>query len=81
MRRSGLREYRNLRFRAISINPATKLAEICDQCETVEGGPQCVIWCPKEALSLTNPDRQAQKTRRELIKESLEFPMKTKEPR
>ena len=68
-------------FGAISINPATKLAEICDQCETVEGGPQCVIWCPKEALSLTNPDRQAQKTRRELIKESLEFPMKTKEPR
>ena len=68
-------------FDAISINPATKLAEICDQCENEEGGPQCVKWCPKEALSLTNPDRISQKSRRELIKESLEFPMKAKDPR
>ena len=68
-------------FGAISINPATKLAEICDQCENEEGGPQCVKWCPKEALSLTNPDRISQKSRRELIKESLEFPMKAKDPR
>ncbi|MFZ3069557.1 MAG: 4Fe-4S dicluster domain-containing protein [Anaerolineaceae bacterium] len=68
-------------FGAISINPATKLAEICDQCETVEEGPQCVKWCPKKALELTTPDKAAQKSRRELIKDSLEFPTKAKEPR
>lgn len=68
-------------FGAISINPATKLAEICDQCETLEEGPQCVKWCPKDALELTTPDQRAQKTRREIIKESLIFPTKAKEPR
>jgi len=51
-------------FGAISINPRTKLAEICDLCEDEEDGPQCVKWCPKEALELTVPDRRAQRTRR-----------------
>lgn len=68
-------------FGAISINPATKLAEICDQCETLEDGPQCVIWCPKDALELTTPDRQAQKARLDVIKDSLEFPIKAKDPK
>lgn len=67
-------------FGAISINPTTRLAEICDQCETVEGGPQCVRWCPKEALELTTPERRAQKTRRALVAESLEMPTKAKDP-
>lgn len=53
-------------FGAISINPRTKLAEICDLCEDEEDGPQCVTWCPKEALELTTPDRRAQRTRRKL---------------
>jgi len=51
-------------FGAISINPRTKLAEICDLCENEEDGPQCVKWCPKDALELTAPDRRAQRTRR-----------------
>ncbi len=51
-------------FGAISINPQTKLAEICDLCEDEEDGPQCVKWCPKDALELTIPDRRAQRTRR-----------------
>ena len=34
-------------FGAISINPATKLAEICNECEDEEDGPQCVKWCAK----------------------------------
>ena len=59
-------------FGAISIDPASKLAEICDQCEDVEGGPQCVIWCPKEALELVTADQLAQKARRKLaVKEVL----------
>lgn len=58
-------------FGAISMNPATKLAEMCDQCEELEEGPQCVKWCPKEALFITTPDQRAQKSRRELIKEEI----------
>ena len=53
-------------FGAISINPATKLAETCDLCADQEDGPQCVIWCPKDALELTTPDQRAQKARRKL---------------
>jgi len=60
-------------FGAISINPATKLAEICNQCEDLEGdeGPQCVKWCPKEALELTTPDRRAQRSRHKLAIEEV----------
>jgi protein NrfC len=50
-------------FGAISINPATKMAEICDQCQDEEE-PQCILWCPKDALELTTPDRRAQRSRR-----------------
>jgi carbon-monoxide dehydrogenase iron sulfur subunit len=61
-------------FGAISINPATKRAEMCDLCSTLEEGPQCVKWCPKEALELTTPDRRAQKARHELVAEELAGP-------
>ncbi|TFG66623.1 MAG: 4Fe-4S dicluster domain-containing protein [Anaerolineales bacterium] len=54
-------------FGAISINPLTKLAEMCDQCEDEEEGPQCVLWCPKDALELTTPDQRAQKARHKLV--------------
>jgi Fe-S-cluster-containing hydrogenase component 2 len=57
-------------FGAITINPQTKLAEFCNQCEDVEDGPQCVKWCPKEALVLTTPDQRAQRTRRKVVAET-----------
>ncbi len=68
-------------FGAITINPRTKLAEICDGCENEDDGPQCVLICPKDALEYTTPDQRAQRTRRKLIKTSLEFPQKAKDPR
>lgn len=58
-------------FGAISINPETKMAEVCDHCKDEEGGPQCVLWCPKEALELTTPDRRAQKTRHKRVIEEV----------
>jgi Fe-S-cluster-containing hydrogenase component 2 len=58
-------------FGAISINPATKLAEICNLCEDLEEGPQCIKWCPKDALELTTPDRRAQRARRKLAVEEV----------
>jgi Fe-S-cluster-containing hydrogenase component 2 len=61
-------------FGAISINPATKMAEVCDQCEDQEDGPQCVKWCPKDALELTTPDQRAQKARHKLIHEEVHGP-------
>lgn len=57
-------------FGAISINPITKLAEICDLCEDEEE-PQCVLWCPKDALELTTPDQRAQRARRKLVHEEV----------
>ena len=58
-------------FGAISLNPATKSVEMCDLCETLEEGPQCVKWCPKEALELTTPDQRAQKARQKLAVEEV----------
>jgi len=58
-------------FGAISINPRTKLAEFCDLCEGEEDGPQCVKWCPKDALEKTTPDRRAQRSRRKRATEEI----------
>ena len=57
-------------FGAITINPRTKLAEFCNQCEEIEGGPQCVKWCPKKALVLTTPEQRAQRMRRKVVIET-----------
>jgi Fe-S-cluster-containing hydrogenase component 2 len=58
-------------FGAISINAETKLGEICDLCEDQEDGPQCVKWCPKEALELATPDQRAQRARHKLAIEEV----------
>jgi anaerobic carbon-monoxide dehydrogenase iron sulfur subunit len=54
-------------FGAIVLNPATRLAEICDLCADDEEGPQCVKFCPKEALSLATPEVLRQKSRRKVV--------------
>ncbi len=59
-------------FGAIVLNPAHKMAEICDLCADEEDGPQCVKFCPKEALSLATPEVLRQKTRREVVKRLFE---------
>ena len=68
-------------FGPISINPATTLAEICDLCETHPEGPQCVKWCPKEALTMTTADQRAQRNRKKLIAEALDIPTKASDPK
>ncbi|MGI6368412.1 MAG: 4Fe-4S dicluster domain-containing protein [Anaerolineae bacterium] len=55
-------------FGAIVLNPASKKAEMCDLCGKEEDGPQCVKFCPKEALSLATPEVLRQKARREVVK-------------
>ncbi|NLT73999.1 MAG: 4Fe-4S dicluster domain-containing protein [Chloroflexi bacterium] len=59
-------------FGAIVLNPASKTAEICDLCADQEDGPQCVIYCPKEALSLSTPEVLRQKARRDVVKRLFE---------
>jgi len=59
-------------FGAISLNPETKLVEICDLCEDLEDGPQCVKWCPKDALTLATTEMVAQKARRKAVAQLLQ---------
>lgn len=61
-------------FGAISVSPLTRLAEICDHCEDLEDGPQCVKWCPKDALELVTSDQRAQRSRRKLVIEEVVGP-------
>jgi carbon-monoxide dehydrogenase iron sulfur subunit len=55
-------------FGAITLNPDTKVVEMCDICEGRDGGPACVEWCPEEALELTSKDILSQKARIDAIK-------------
>jgi Fe-S-cluster-containing dehydrogenase component len=58
-------------FGAIVLNPNTKRVEMCDLCADL-GQPQCVLYCEKQALSLSAPEVVAQKTRREVVSKLLQ---------
>ena len=59
-------------FGAIILNPVLRHAEICDLCVNEEGGPQCVTYCPKEALSLATPEVLRQRARRDVVARLME---------
>jgi len=63
-------------FGAVLLNPATKKVEICDLCAD-EDEPQCIKFCQKDALSLSQPEVVAQKTRREVVGKLLQELVKT----
>ncbi len=52
-------------FGAITLDADKKIVKICDTCE---GKPKCVEWCPEEALELTDRDILAQKARVDAVK-------------
>ena len=60
-------------YGAITLHPEKKVVRICDTCE---GDPECVKWCPEEALDFVTRDIIAQKARlavsRKLFKEAME---------
>ncbi|HIC93829.1 MAG TPA: 4Fe-4S dicluster domain-containing protein [Anaerolineae bacterium] len=58
-------------FGAIALYPAKKVVVICDLCQDLEE-PQCVKYCPKEALSLSTTEMVAQKARKEAVTKLLE---------
>jgi len=54
-------------FGAILIEKNGKV-RMCDLCQTREGGPCCIEWCPEKALELSSNDVLAQKARIEIVK-------------
>jgi carbon-monoxide dehydrogenase iron sulfur subunit len=58
-------------FGAILLNPESKRVEICDLCADYDE-PQCVVYCEKDALSLSAPEVVAQKSRRDVVSKLLQ---------
>ncbi len=52
-------------FGVIALHPTKKTMIVCDLCD---GDPKCVLYCPKDALSLKTPEEISQKTRKKAIK-------------
>jgi Fe-S-cluster-containing hydrogenase component 2 len=55
-------------FGAITLHPEKKVAMVCDLCG---GEPECVKWCPEEALQLTTRNVLAQKARVNAVEKLL----------
>ncbi len=55
-------------YGAMMLHPETKTVYVCDLCRHRSDGPQCVKWCPEEALTVVTSDVLAQKARLTAIK-------------
>jgi Fe-S-cluster-containing dehydrogenase component len=64
-------------YGAIMLHPETKVVHVCDLCKD-EGEPQCVKWCPEEALTLVTSDVLAQKARISAVKKLFQESKKKK---
>jgi len=58
-------------FGAMMMHPEKKVVSTCDTCKDL-GEPQCVKWCPEEALDFVTADVLAQKSRQTAVKKLLE---------
>jgi carbon-monoxide dehydrogenase iron sulfur subunit len=63
-------------FGAMMMHPEKKVVSTCDTCKDL-GEPQCVKWCPEEALDFVTADVLAQKSRQTAVKKLLEATEKT----
>ena len=54
-------------FGAMMMHPEKKVVFTCDSCRDL-GEPQCVKWCPEEAITVVTSDVLAQKARIGAIK-------------
>jgi Fe-S-cluster-containing dehydrogenase component len=54
-------------YGAIMLHPETKVVYVCDTCKEFDK-PQCVEWCPEEALDFITADVRSQKARRTAVK-------------
>jgi len=55
-------------FGAMMLHPEKKVAFTCNACEEQPDGPQCVKWCPEEALTFVTAEVLAQKSRQTAVK-------------
>jgi carbon-monoxide dehydrogenase iron sulfur subunit len=55
-------------FGAMMVHPERKVVFTCDSCKDEPDGPQCVKWCPEEALTFVNAQELAQKSRISAVK-------------
>jgi carbon-monoxide dehydrogenase iron sulfur subunit len=58
-------------YGAIMLHPETKVVYVCDLCKD-KGEPQCIKWCPEEALTLVTSDVLAQKARIGAVRKLLQ---------
>jgi carbon-monoxide dehydrogenase iron sulfur subunit len=58
-------------FGAMLLHPKKKVVSTCDNCKDL-GEPQCVKWCPEEALEFVTADVLAQKSRQKSVKHLLD---------
>jgi carbon-monoxide dehydrogenase iron sulfur subunit len=54
-------------FGAMMLHPKKGVVTTCDNCKEL-GEPQCVKWCPEEALEFVTADVLAQKSRQTAVK-------------
>jgi Fe-S-cluster-containing hydrogenase component 2 len=50
-------------FGAMMMHPVKKVVFTCNSCKDQSDGPQCVKWCPEEALTFVTAQQLAQKSR------------------
>jgi Fe-S-cluster-containing dehydrogenase component len=56
-------------FGAINLHPDKKVVVACNDCTcTPEKEPQCVKWCPEDALEFVTAEQLAQKSRVKAVK-------------
>jgi carbon-monoxide dehydrogenase iron sulfur subunit len=55
-------------FGAMMLHPKKGVVSTCDNCKDL-GEPQCVMWCPEEALEFVTADTLAQKSRQTAVKQ------------
>jgi carbon-monoxide dehydrogenase iron sulfur subunit len=56
-------------FGAMNMHPEKKVVFTCNSCtDHAEGEPQCVKWCPEEALTFVTAQQLAQKSRITAVK-------------
>lgn len=63
-------------YGAIMLHPDAKIVYVCDLCKE-KGEPQCIKWCPEEALELVTSDVLAQKARMTAVKKLFAEASKT----
>jgi Fe-S-cluster-containing hydrogenase component 2 len=64
-------------YGAIMLHPDDKVVYVCDLCKE-KGEPQCIKWCPEEALDLVTSDVLAQKARIMAVKKLFQEAPKAK---